>query len=85
MSPRIQAMQVAVYVMCGGGHLGRFAATQPAHFYIDDRAGRQPFGLRKIQRAVQALVDEARAQGLDPLSLEAGETLDALPNMGGVF
>lgn len=35
MSSRIQAMQVAVFVMCGGGFLGQFAAAQPADFYAE--------------------------------------------------
>jgi len=38
----IPSMQVAVYVMCGGGFLGRFAAEKPMDFYIDDRVGCLP-------------------------------------------
>lgn len=85
MSTKIQAMQVAVYVMCGGGMIGRFAATKPADFYIDDRVSRRPFGLRKIMKAVQALANAAQEEGLKPHDLEEGPALVALPNMGGVF
>jgi hypothetical protein len=62
----IPAMQVAVYVMCGGSLLGRMAAEQPADFYIDSRCGRLPYGRREIMQAVQVLVLAAGANGLDP-------------------
>jgi hypothetical protein len=58
--------QVAVYVMCGGGFLGQFAARQPADFYIDSRVGRLPFGRREIGQAVAVLATIAEAKGLDP-------------------
>lgn len=62
----IPAMQVAVYVMCGGGFLGRMAAEQPADFYIDTRCGKLPYKAREIEQAVQVLVIAAGAHGLDP-------------------
>lgn len=62
----LKAHQVAVYVMCGGGFLGRFAATQPANFYIDPRAGRLPYPRREIEQAVACLAADAEAAGLDP-------------------
>lgn len=67
----LQALQVAVYVMCGGGFLGRFAAEQPADFYIDDRCGRLPYPNKAICQAVRVLEAQAKAQGLDPHNLPA--------------
>lgn len=65
----LKAHQVAVYVMCGGGHLGTFAAQQPADFYIDDRVGRLPYPRAKIEQAVRCLAALAEAAGLDPRHL----------------
>jgi hypothetical protein len=67
----IGAHQVAVYVMCGGGMLGRFAAEQPADFYIDTRVGRLPYGSRAIEQAVEVLQVIAEAHGLDPHNMPA--------------
>jgi len=64
-------LQIAVYVMAGGGFLGRFAAEQPADFYIDDRCGRLPYGRKDIAQAVETLKTIAEAQGLDPHHLPA--------------
>ena len=61
--------QVAVYVMCGGGFLGHFAAEQPADFYIDDRVGRLPFRRSEICYAVRTLAQIAKARGLNPHDL----------------
>lgn len=61
----IPMMQVAVFVMCGGGHLGRFAAEQPEKFYIDDRVTRLPYPKREIYQAVETLKTIAIANGLD--------------------
>ena len=85
MSPKIQAMQVAVYVMCGGGILGNFAATKPADFYIDARVTRRPFRGFEIEQAVASLAEQASCDGLDSHNLDVGQALEALPNMGGVF
>ena len=62
----IPAMQIAIYVMCGGGFLGRFAAEQPADFYIDARVGRLPYTRREIEQAAKVLTVAAQAHGLDP-------------------
>ena len=62
----ISLHQVAVYVMCGGGFLGQFAAEQPADFYIDERVGRLPYGRADICRAVATLSRIAEARGLNP-------------------
>jgi len=59
-------LQVAVYVMCGGGLLGHFAAEQPADFYIDDRVGRLPYPRKEIYQAVSVLKTLAEAHCLDP-------------------
>ena len=85
MSPRIQAMQVTVYVMCGGGILGKFAAAKPADFYIDALVNRRPFTSHEIKRAVASLVEQSQRDGLDPHNLDVGKALSKLPNMGGVF
>ena len=63
---RIGTLQAAVYVMVGGGMLGRFAAEQPADFYIDARVGRLPYGRREIRQAVAVLAAIAAKAGLDP-------------------
>ena len=65
----ISLHQVAVYVMCGGGFLGSFAAEQPADFYIDDRVGRLPYGRTDIYRAVETLSKIAKARGFNPHNL----------------
>ncbi len=61
----VPTMQTAVYVMCGGGFLGRFAAEQPADFYIDDRVGKLPYPRKEIYQAVETLATIAKANGLD--------------------
>jgi hypothetical protein len=61
--------QVALYVMCGGGFLGHFAAEQPADFYIDDRVGRLPYSRKEIIKAAGTLTTIAKAHGLNPHNL----------------
>jgi hypothetical protein len=70
-SELISAHQVALYVMCGGGFLGQFAAEQPADFYIDDRVGCLPYRRSDIYRAVNKLIVIAKARGFNPHSLPA--------------
>lgn len=60
----IPLMQVAVYVMCGGGFLGKLAAEQPGKFYLD-RAGKKPYPDKQIVGAVKVLAQIARDNGLD--------------------
>lgn len=67
----IGAVQLAVYVMAGGGMLGRFAAEQPADFYIDDRVSKRPYPKRAIYRAVAVLTRMAQVAGLDPHQMPA--------------
>jgi hypothetical protein len=62
-------LQVAVYVMCGGGFLGQMAAEQPANFYIDDRAARLPYSEQEIKAAVSVLTAMASRAGLDAHAL----------------
>jgi hypothetical protein len=61
----IPTMQTAVYVMCGGGFLGKFAAEQPGQFYIDSRVGKLPFPKKEIIQAVKTLATLATAHGLN--------------------
>jgi len=75
----IPSMQVAVYVMCGGGFLGRFAAEQPMDFYIDDRVGRLPYSRDEIYQAVETLKTIAIANGMD---LHRLPSLPSFHNMG---
>lgn len=75
----IPSMQLAVHVMCGGGLLGRFAAEQPADFYIDSRVARLPYSKAAITQAVRCLVAFAETYGLDPHNLP---TLPSFHNMG---
>lgn len=69
LKDQIPSMQVAVYVMCGGGETGRMAAEQPASFYIDDRVGKLPYPDKQIIQAVKVLEIVARVNGLNPKSM----------------
>jgi hypothetical protein len=68
-SRELGTLQTVVFVMCGGGMTGRFAAEQPADFYIDDRCGRLPYRRKDIIQAVRVLAAIAEARGLDPHKL----------------
>ena len=63
---KLELEQVAVYVMCGGGLVGRRAAEQPADFYRDARCSRPPYPDKVIMEAVKVLVALAEEAGLDP-------------------
>ena len=65
----LRLLQVAVYVMCGGGFLGKLASEQPADFYIDDRVGRLPYSKSAITQAVEVLRVHAEKEGLDTHNL----------------
>ena len=65
----IPLLQTAVYVMCGGGMLGTFAAEQPGNFYIDTRVGRLPYPKKAIYQVVKTLCTHAIKFGLDPKRL----------------
>jgi len=62
----IGPLQVAVYVMAGGGIIGRLAAEQPADFYVDSRVGRRPYPMGALCQAVKVLAALAEVHGLDP-------------------
>jgi hypothetical protein len=79
---RYQLMQVAIYVMCGGGFLGRSFAEQPAGAYIDSSVGKRPYSVKKIEAARKALVEEVVKEGLDPNDLPVTPNFT---NMGGAF
>jgi hypothetical protein len=51
----MEQLQVAVYVMCNGGFLGRSASEQPESFYVDDRVKKLPYSRRQIVNAVRVL------------------------------
>jgi hypothetical protein len=70
-------LQIQVYTMCGGGTLGRFAAEQPADFYIDGRVVRLPFKKRDIEKSVRVLAILAEAAGLNP------HDMPKMPHMHG--
>lgn len=60
----LQAQQMFVFTMCGGGLLGRSAAEQPDEFYIDSRVGRLPYPKKEILQAVKVLAILAKVMGL---------------------
>lgn len=45
---KIENLQIAIYVACGGGIIGRMYAERPASAYIDMRVGRLPYGITAI-------------------------------------
>ena len=67
----IPTMQTAVFVMAGGGMLGRLAAEQPADFYVDDRTGRLPYTRKELTQAVAILCLIAEKNGPDSHKLPA--------------
>jgi len=86
MNDKIGSLQLAIYVMCGGGHTGQSAATAPARFYLDSRMGRRPpYAIRDIKRVVFHLCEMAKEEGLDPYKLPEHPILAALPSCAGVF
>lgn len=72
---RCRQLQLTVYVMCGGGLIGRFAAEQPADFYIDDRAA-TVYPSEVIHQAVNVLTIYAKVLGLDPHNLQPSKELN---------
>lgn len=58
-------MQIALFVMCGGGLIGHMAAEQPEDFYIDDRLSKRPYARKDIYQAVATLITLARVNGID--------------------
>jgi hypothetical protein len=62
---QVPAAQVAIYVMAGGGLIGRLYAEQPQDAYTDARAGRRPYGGKDLERARLILCALAARAGLD--------------------
>jgi hypothetical protein len=63
---KITYQQVMVYVMVGGGFVGRSHAEQPAGAYVDGRCSKPPYALRAISQATEVLAIMAEVAGLDP-------------------
>lgn len=63
---KIENLQIAIYVACGGGMIGRMYAEQPASAYIDMRVGRLPYGIKAIENMQLSLIAMAKSRGLDP-------------------
>jgi len=61
----IPLTQLIVFVMCGGGAIGRFAAENPADFYIDARVPVLPYSKQEILQVVMFLKIVAETNGLD--------------------
>lgn len=66
----LQDLQISIYTMCGGGFLGKSAASQPKDFYIDLRVGKLPYSKKAILQAVKVLSIYAEELGLDPNRLD---------------
>jgi hypothetical protein len=62
----IPGTQLAIYIMAGGGLIGRLYSEQPADAYRDDRAGRAPYKFRELEAMRGSLVGLAEACGMDP-------------------
>lgn len=65
----IRDLQIVVYVMVGGGLLGRSAAEQPKGFYIDARIPKRPYPYKAVYQAVRVLARLAEINGMDPNKL----------------
>lgn len=65
----IGALQVAIYVACGGWSIGRSHAEQPAEACIDKRVGKLPYSRRDIENMKIVLIAMAEAKGIDPSNL----------------
>jgi len=73
----LKALQIEVFVMCGGGFLGDFAMRQPADFYIDQRVGKLPYPKKQIYQAVEVLKAIAIKLGKNPHNLETPRIVGA--------
>ena len=65
----IGALQVAIYVACGGGWIGKFHAERPKTAYIDARVCKLPYSRKEIENMRKVLIAMAEQRGLDPNSL----------------
>ena len=86
MPLELQVMQVAIYVMCGGGFTGGAAVRAPVQFYVDTRAsGTFPYSDADLMSAVTAYEIRARELGYNTNSMPDGDCLQVLSNMGGAL
>lgn len=69
MDEDIGALQVAIYVACGGGLIGEMHACRPALAYIDDLVGKLPYSRSEIVNMKLVLIAMAEEKGLDPINL----------------
>src|SRR5438132_2927196 len=74
-------LQIMLFTMIGGGSLGRRAAEQPTRTRIPPGTERLPYSRREITRVQGALIERARAYGLDPDALPPMPTLTAPPSL----
>lgn len=68
---QMQQLQAALYIMCGGGFLGRSLAESPADNYVDDRCS-IPFSRKAVYNVMQVLTIYAGVLKLDPTKLPGG-------------
>lgn len=65
----IGTLQTVLYVAVGGGVLGQTFAERPENAYIDSRVGRLPYRQKDIEQIRLALIELAKAKGLNPKKL----------------
>lgn len=51
----LKNLQIAIYVMCGGGLLGKLAVEDPWNFYLDDRTAKLPYKRAEILQSIEVL------------------------------
>lgn len=78
---KIGHQQIALYVMVGGGMIGRSFAEQPKGAYVDSRVGKRPYSMKEIDQARKILVIMAEVAGYDPNGFNNG--LPSMPNFHG--
>ena len=64
-----QNLQIAAYVMAGGGFIGEMAAEQPWGFYIDTRVGKRPYSTTKICNMVGCVKVFAETLGFNSTTI----------------
>jgi hypothetical protein len=82
---RIGLQQVALYVMVGGGMIGRSYVEQPQGAYVDARVGKRPYSMKEIAQAQRLLIIMAEVAGFDPQGFgsEGKPNLPSMPNFHG--
>lgn len=86
---KIGWQQIAIYVMVGGGLIGRSFAEQPYGAYVDSRTSKRPYAMREIEQMQKLLVLMAEVAGCDPQAVgyRGKPSLPLMPNFhcAGVF